>query len=369
MFENHMQHAIALAMRGWGTTHPNPMVGALIVEDGVVVAEGWHARSGELHAERNALNALGRRPRDGAVMVVTLEPCSTHGRTGACTDAIINSGIKTVVVGATDPFPSHAGRGFEVMRKAGITVIDGILADACEDLNLIFNHWAVRKSPLLALKTATTLDGRIATRTGESKWITGEDARQDVMRWRRYFPAIASSSGTVLADNPRLTSRSIGFDEWCPVRFVFDRRFRLANHPELNVFSDAFASKTIVVTSSNVGHSAQQDVLAHRGVQVWKFDSGDDAAFFAEFKARCAKIEITGILAEGGSGFMGALLKSRQADYLFQYMAPKILADNESKSVFSGQTVFKLTNAISINELNYSKLGQDLLLRGKLVYP
>jgi len=241
--EPFMRRALELARQGWGETHPNPMVGALIVEEGRIVAEGYHAQDGGPHAERLALLARGKPPRPGAIMYVTLEPCSTPGRTGACTDAIIAAGFKHVVVGATDPNPAHAGKGFEVLRSAGIEVTSGVLETECSDLNLIFNHWVVKGTPLIAAKSAVTLDGRMACRTGESKWITGEQARADVHRWRRLFPAIAVGAGTVMKDNPRLTARMAGVEEWCPIRFVFDGLLRTVVDKQLaDVYTDEFAS-------------------------------------------------------------------------------------------------------------------------------
>ena len=216
-----MRRALELANGVWGNTHPNPMVGAVIVEDGHIVAEGATAHDGGPHAERLALLARGKAPRPGATMYTTLEPCCTHGRTGACTEAIIAAGIKRVVVGATDPFPAHQGKGYELLRAAGIEVITGVLERECNDLNLIFNHW-VQRGTMLAAKSAVTLDGKIACRTGESRWITNEAARADVHRWRRLFPAIAVGAMTVLKDNPRLTARIEGQPEWSPLRFVFE---------------------------------------------------------------------------------------------------------------------------------------------------
>src|SRR5947199_7538807 len=172
-----MRRALELARRVWGATHPNPTVGAVIVEEGQIVGEGATAPDGGPHAERLALLARGKTPRPGATLYVTLEPCSTQGRTGACTDAIIAAGIKRVVVGATDPNPEHAGRGFEVLRAAGVEVIDGVLARECSDLNLVFNHWITQGGPMIAAKSATTLDGKIAARTGESRWITNPASR------------------------------------------------------------------------------------------------------------------------------------------------------------------------------------------------
>jgi len=205
--EQLMVRALELARRGWGATNPNPMVGALIVEEGDIVAEGWHAKDGGPHAERAALAALGRRPRPGATMVVTLEPCSTAGRTGACCDAIKAAGIARVVVGTTDPNPAHAGRGADVLRAAGIEVLAGVRASECAELNLIFNHWITTGRPLIAGKVATTSDGYSHPPAGVDRWITGAAARENVHHWRRFFPAIAVGAGTVLADDPALTRR------------------------------------------------------------------------------------------------------------------------------------------------------------------
>ena len=364
-FQNEMRRAITLAERAWGETHPNPHVGALIVEEGNIVAEGWHEHAGEPHAEINALRALGRKPKPGATLVVTLEPCSTHGRTGACTTAILSAGISRVIAGATDPFPAHSGRGFALLREAGLEVISGVLAEECADLNLIFNHRVSHAAPLVALKTATTLDGRTATRTGDSQWITGATARADVMRWRRYFPAIATSAATVLSDNPRLTSRWGGFAERCPVRFVFDRRLRTAARAGLHVFEDAFAVRTVVVTADTADDTAVE-TLERRGIAVWRLDTFNDAAFFGAFKARCAAAKLGGILVEGGGTFLGGWLNSGTADYLFHYTAPKLLGDVAALPAFAGAEVPTLTEALTLHDVRHAIFGDDVLTRGWL---
>lgn len=364
VMENWMRRALELARRAWGKTHPNPMVGALIVEDGKIVAEGWHERSGELHAERIALNNLGRAPKPDATMVVTLEPCSTHGRTGACCEAIARAGIARVIVGATDPFAGHAGNGFALLRHSGVEVISGILAEECTDLNLIFNHWIVRREPFVALKTATSLDGRIASRHGESQWLTSTASRADVMRWRRYYPAIATSSGTVLADDPRLTSRREGVEEWCPVRFVFDRRLRTAERLDLQVFSDAFREKTVVVTTEKA-EEKKRAALEKNGVLVWTLPASTERDFFRAFKTRCAEENLPGVWVEGGGTFLGAWLKSGEADYLYQYVAPVLFADAQALPAFQGSDT-DLKNLFKINELKYERTGDDGLIRGYL---
>jgi len=367
--ERFMRRAIELARSVWGTTHPNPMVGAVLVEHDQIVGEGATAPDGGPHAERLALLARGKTPRPGAVLYVTMEPCSTEGRTGACTNAIIAAGIKHVVVGTTDPNPAHAGRGLDVLRAAGVEVISGVLEPECRDLNLIFNHWITTGSPLLAAKTASTLDGRIACRTGDSRWITGEPARADVMHWRRLFPAIAVGAGTIMHDDPRLTSRIEGRDEWCPVRFVFDGLLRTVTDKHLpKVYTDEFHDRTIVVTTPHGGMGYVRK-LKDLGVQVWVLPSATQRAGMADFRARCAEERITGVYFEGGVQLLSELLRERQIDYLFSYRAPMLLADDRAKPMLNGLRTEKLTQAIRMTDVHHAVLGEDMLTRGRVVYP
>ncbi|MEZ5413785.1 MAG: bifunctional diaminohydroxyphosphoribosylaminopyrimidine deaminase/5-amino-6-(5-phosphoribosylamino)uracil reductase RibD [Opitutaceae bacterium] len=367
--EPFMRRALELAHSVWGTTHPNPMVGAVLVEDGKIVGEGATAPDGGPHAERLALLARGKKPRPGAVLYVTLEPCSTEGRTGACTEAIMAAEIKTVVVGTTDPNPAHAGRGLELLRAAGIEVISGVLEAECRDLNLIFNHWITTDTPLLAAKTATTLDGRIACRTGDSRWITGEVARADVMRWRRLFPAIAVGAGTLMHDNPRLTSRIAGREEWCPVRFVFDGLLRTVTDRNLPaVYTDEFKERTIVVTTPHGGMGYVRK-LKDMGVGVWVLPSTTQRVAWPDFRRKCADERIAGVYFEGGAQLLSQLLRDAQIDYLFSYRAPMILGDDRAKPMMNGLRTEKLVNAVRLTEVHHNVLGDDMLARGRVVYP
>lgn len=364
-----MRRALELAHSVWGTTHPNPMVGAVLVEDGKIVGEGATAPDGGPHAERLALLTRGKKPRPGAVLYVTLEPCSTEGRTGACTEAIKAAEIKTVVVGTTDPNPAHAGRGLELLRAAGIEVISGVLEAECRDLNLIFNHWITTDTPLLAAKTATTLDGRIACRTGDSRWITGEVARADVMRWRRLFPAIAVGAGTLMHDNPRLTSRIAGREEWCPVRFVFDGLLRTVTDRNLPaVYTDEFKERTIVVTTPHGGMGYVRK-LKDMGVRVWVLPSTTQRVAWPDFRRKCADERIAGVYFEGGAQLLSQLLRDAQIDYLFSYRAPMILGDDRAKPMMNGLRTEKLVNAVRLTEVHHNVLGDDMLARGRVVYP
>lgn len=366
--EHFMRRALALARQGWGTTHPNPMVGAVIVEQGGVVAEGFHARDGEPHAEIMALHNLERLPRPGATLYVTLEPCSTQGRTGACTSAIIAAGLQHVVVGATDPNPVHAGHGFEMLRAAGVEVTEGVLVDDCLDLNLIFNHWITTQTPLLAAKAAVTLDGKIATRANDSEWITGEMARADVHRWRRLFPAIAVGAGTILSDNPSLTSR-VGDEVWCPLRLVFDGLLRTVVEKKLpKVYTDEHKHRTIVVTTPHGGLGYMRKLQA-MGVQVWNLPSSTMRAPLVDFRRKCAEAGITGVYFEGGAQIISELIQFRQLDYLFVYRAPVLLGDERAKAVFKGLRTEKLTNAVRIENVRHASFGPDQLMRGRVAYP
>lgn len=368
MHEPFMRRALDAARRGWGDTHPNPLVGAVIVEEGSVVAEGFHARAGEPHAEVNALRALSRAPKPGATLYVTLEPCCTHGRTPPCTEAIIASGLKRVVVGATDPNPAHAGHGFERLRAAGVDVVSGVLARECADLNLIFNHWMARGTPLLAAKAGVTLDGKVATRTGESKWITGEAARANAHRWRRYFPAIAVGAGTLRADNPRLTSRLEGA-EWCPWRFVFDGLLRTVtdqNPPHL--YTDEFRERTIVVTTQHGGLGYVRK-LNSMGVKTWVLPGQAPKVNFAEFRKRCVEEGVIGVLFEGGAQLLSEMLQAKELDYLFTYQAPVFFADDKGKAILRGLRTEKLAQAVRLREVRHETHGDDVLTRGFVQYP
>jgi diaminohydroxyphosphoribosylaminopyrimidine deaminase/5-amino-6-(5-phosphoribosylamino)uracil reductase len=366
--ESFMRRALELARQAWGATHPNPMVGAVLVEEGRIVGGGFHAEDGGPHAERLALLARGKPPRPGATLYVTLEPCSTAGRTGACTEAIIAAGVKHVVVGAVDPNPAHAGKGLEVLRAAGIEVVAGVLAQECTDLNLIFNHWITRGEPLFAAKAAVTLDGKIATRTGESRWITNESSRADVHRWRRLFPGIAVGAMTVLKDNPKLTART-GGAEWCPWRFVFDGLLRTVVEQNLpDVYTDAHRERTIVVTTSHGGMGYVRK-LRDMGIKVWIFDSGTQRVPFADFRRRCAGERISGVYFEGGAQLVSEVLRARQLDYLMVYRAPVLFADEKGRSIFGGLRPDRLDHAVRLGDVRHETFGDDELMRGRVIYP
>lgn len=358
--EGFMRRALELAQMAWGRTHPNPMVGAVIVEDGAIVAEGWHQAAGQAHAEVAALNALVRRPAAGATLYVTLEPCSTFGQTGACTDAIVSAGIQRVVVGAEDPNPAHAGRGLELLRAAGVSVTSSVLGEQCADLNLIFNHWITRDTPLFAAKMALTLDGKFAAASGNSRWVTGESARADVMRWRRYFPAIAVGANTVLKDDPSLTARN-GDEVWCPIRFVFDRNLKtLEAAVPPRVYSDAHASRTVILCSEAAANGAR----GRTDNRLWVLPERGQHLDWQAFRARCTEEGICGVYVETGPTLATRVIESGLVDYLFIYQAPKLMSDAASPGLGSLRHSQSMDEVFALHDLRFSSLGDDRLTRG-----
>ena len=274
-----------------------------------------------------------------------------------------------MVVGATDPNPDHAGKGFEVLRAAGVEVVAGVLERECADLNLIFNHWIARRTPLMAAKVAVTLDGKIACRTGESRWITGEASRADVHHWRRYFPGIAVGAMTILKDNPRLTARPEGGEEWCPRRFVFDGLLRTVSDKILpHVYTDAHRERTVVVTTPHGGMGYVRK-LRDLGIAVWVMDSSTQRVNFADFRRRCAEEKITGVYVEGGAQLVSEIIRAKQLDYLFSYRAPVLFADDKARAVFSGLRPEQLDQAVRLADVRNETFGDDSLMRGRVVYP
>ncbi len=362
-----MQRALELARKAWGQTHPNPMVGCIIVKDDQEVAEGYHPKAGEAHAERMAINSLKHKAisAENTTLYVTLEPCSTHGRTPPCTDAILESGIKKVIVGTLDPNPLHSGRAIDILKTAGIEVKTGVEKHACSRLNIIFNHAITQSIPLIALKFASTLDGKIATHSGRSQWITGAEARENVMHWRRYFPAIGVGADTVLKDNPSLTIRSGDSIQGCPIRFIFDRQKKTLKEPQFfKVYTDEYKDRTIVVTGSGDSNMIQafEDSM---GVKVWQMETDD---FHEQFKKRCFVEGITGVYIEGGAGLHSDFLKNKAADYVFSYRAPKLFGDSHAPGAVRGFQPNTPSDAIHLSDISHEILGADQLMHGFIQY-
>lgn len=365
-----MRRALRLARRGYGQTSPNPMVGAVLVRSGQVIGQGFHQRAGLPHAEIEALRRAERRghnPR-GATLYVTLEPCSTHGRTPPCTDAIIAAGIKRVVVAATDPNPRHAGRGFALLRRAGIKVVQGVLSAEAAQLNEVFNHWIVHRTPFVTVKAAMSLDGKIATRTGESKWITGPESRAYAMHLRAGADAILVGVNTVLADDPALTVRAVdgpgakmaGARQ--PRRIVLDSQARTPLSSRLVV--DDFADLTTIVVTKEAPERRVKALAGKVRVEVAPVRRG--GIDLHGLLQRLGEREITSLLVEGGGEVNASFLFSGLAQRVAFFYAPKIIGGRAARKGVAGTSISNLRDALLLNEVEYRWLGDDLLLAGLL---
>jgi len=352
-----MRRALALARRATGDTVPNPLVGAVLVRDGRIVGEGWHRRAGQPHAEVEAIRDATARGElvQGATLYVTLEPCCTHGRTPPCTEAIVGAGIRRVVVAATDPNPAHAGRGLEVLRQAGVVVDVGLMEGISAVMNAGFNHWIVHGIPKVTLKAGMSLDGKIATRTGESRWITSERSRSAAMRLRQQHDAILVGIGTVLADDPSLTIRLRGRAR-CPVRVILDSRGRTP--PSARMLTDAFAGRTVVVVTSRAPEARLRRI---RGLSsVWMAPS--DAAGRVDLRwlmAELGRMPVTNVLVEGGGEVHGAFLESGLAHAIRFFYGPLVLGGREARPAVGGAGFPSLAALPRLSRIRWQRLGDD----------
>ena len=403
-----MRLALRLARRGYGETSPNPMVGALLVRGGKIIGRGWHRRAGLPHAEIEALRDAqkhGHNPK-GATLYVTLEPCCTHGRTPPCTDALIAAGIKRAVVGTTDPNPRHAGRAFKILKHAGIEITapgsagvppansstrsqatrrrdagaprTDALANECAKLNEAFNHWIVHRTPFVTVKVAMTLDGKIATASGESKWITGEKARAHGMKLRQGSDAILVGINTILADNPSLTVRTkMEHGRWKmmkPIRrIILDS---LARMPlTAKVMSDEFSKLTTVVVSKRAPKNRVAALarcvnvltapLAKSSSPVTRHPSLDLLWLLKKLGAE----NVTSLLVEGGGEVNASFLLGGFAQRVAFFYAPKILGGRDSRKGVAGEGAKSLADALQLQDVEWKRLGPDLLLTARIGTP
>lgn len=353
----YMRQAVALARRGTGWTAPNPLVGAVVVKDGKVIGRGYHARCGGLHAERAALADCTVSPR-GATMYVTLEPCCHQGRQPPCTDAILAAGIARVVVGSDDPNPLVAGKGLEILRRGGVEVVSGVLREACDALNSVFFHFIRTKRPYVVMKYAMTMDGKIATRTGASRWITGEAARRRVHRDRHRYTAIMAGVGTVLADDPMLNCRIKGGKN--PVRIICDTHLRTPLTSQ--IVRTAGEIPTILATCAEPSlYGPYLD--AH--CQVWTLPERDGHVDLDALMDRLGSAGIDSVLLEGGGTLNWAALESGIVQRVQAYVAPKLFG-GDAKSPVEGQGVALPDQAVALKNTRISRVGEDILLESEV---
>ena len=349
-----MRETLRIAKNALGRTSPNPLVGAVIVKDGKIIAEGWHRQAGTPHAEIHALNMAGELAK-GATLYVNLEPCSHFGRTPPCAKAIIDAGIKKVVAAMSDPNPKVAGRGFELLKNAGIEVQVGVLADEAEKLNEIFIKWITKNLPFVTMKFAASLDGKISTVTGESQWISCEESRKFVHHLRDINAGIMVGVNTVLMDNPSLTTRIDGGKS--PVRIVVDS---MARTPiDAKVICDDQAETIIAVTTS--APAGKLSALRNSGVEI--IIAGDGPKVDLEILMReLAAREITSVLLEGGGTLNFSMLEAGFVDKVYTFIAPKILGGKNAPTAVAGAGFKNLADAIQFKNIRTEKIGTDILI-------
>ncbi|MDK2888394.1 MAG: diaminohydroxyphosphoribosylaminopyrimidine deaminase [Thermoanaerobacter sp.] len=355
-----MRMALDLAKKAMGRTSPNPMVGAVLVKDGQVVGRGYHARAGTPHAEIHALREAGERA-EGATLYVTLEPCCHQGRTGPCTEAILAAGVKRVVTAMVDPNPLVAGRGVERLRQAGVEVTVGVLEEEARRLNEVFVKYITTRSPFVVLKAAMSLDGKIATRTGESRWITGSQARLAVHYLRDRYDAILVGINTVLKDNPSLTTRLPDREGRDPVRVIVDSLARTP--PGARVITQESPAPTIVAVTEKAPEENRRR-LEDAGARVLVVPGPGPGVDLVALMKELARREITSVLVEGGSRIHASFLESRLVDKVIWFIAPLIIGGSSAPGPVGGEGPARLSEAVRLREVLITRYGEDFCVEG-----
>lgn len=358
MDEIYMCEALRIAAYASGRTTPNPLVGAVIVKDNRIVGQGWHRKAGTEHAEIHALHQAGELAK-GADIYVTLEPCSHYGKTPPCCQAIIKAGIKRVIVAMTDPNPLVAGNGLKELKAAGIEVVEGVCRDEAEKLNEVFLKWIVHKMPFIVVKTAMTLDGKIATVSGDSKWITNEKSRKFVHQLRDLYDGILVGIGTVLADNPTLTTRldHLGKN---PVRIIVDSKARIPL--DSIVITDKSAHTILAVTE----RASQEKIAAllQVGIEVIVTKEKADQVDLSDLLKILAEKNICSILVEGGSRINYSFFVEHLVDKVHCFIAPKIIGGTDAASPIGGKGTFYMKDAYQLNDITTERFDEDILITG-----
>lgn len=353
--QDYMTRAIELAKKGEGWTNPNPMVGAVIVKDGRIIGEGYHARCGELHAERNAIASL-TESAEGATLYVTLEPCCHYGKTPPCTEAILEQKIKKVVIGSRDPNPKVAGKGAKILRDAGVTVVEDFMKDKCDELNPIFFHYITTKTPYVVMKYAMTLDGKIATKTGASKWITQEAARREVQYMRHRYMGIMVGIGTVLADDPMLNVRVEGLKS--PVRIICDSKLRIPLDSQIVKSEREY--RTIVAYADLENVEKKKEILQTMGVETVFCSDMKKHVNLKHLMEYLGKENIDSILLEGGGTLNDRALQAGVVQEVQAFIAPKIFGGTGSRTPVDGIGIELPSQAAVLKFKDICQIGEDL---------
>ncbi|MFH0788297.1 MAG: bifunctional diaminohydroxyphosphoribosylaminopyrimidine deaminase/5-amino-6-(5-phosphoribosylamino)uracil reductase RibD [Pseudomonadota bacterium] len=352
----YMKQALRLARKALGRTSPNPMVGAVVVRKGVVVGQGFHQKAGSPHAERLALDQAGGKAR-GATLYLNLEPCNHFGRTPPCTQLIVEKGVKKVVFGMTDPNPTVQGDGAEWLRSQGIKVVSGVLEQDCRRLNEFFIKWVTTGLPFVLLKAAVSLDGRIATRTGDSKWISNERSRRLVHQLRNQVDGLLVGIGTVLKDDPLLTVRLPKGKIKDPLRIVIDPRLRIPG--KAHILNDP--GKTLIVTGPQVPINKKK-ALETKGVEILSLPERKGHFSIRELLAVLGRRGITSLLVEGGAEVYGSFLMEGQVDKLILFMAPCLIGGQKAKGMIGGTGATTVSEALRFREIKVRLWAGDILV-------
>lgn len=359
----YMRLALSLAGKAKGFTSPNPCVGAVVVKDGNIVGQGYHRAAGLSHAEVAAINDAGNNAKDAA-LYVTLEPCNHHGSTPPCTQEIIHAGINTVYIGCKDPNPFVSGGGIAFLREHGVTVKTGVLKEDAQDLIEDF-IWYIQndKKPFVILKSAATLDGNIATATGDSKWITNEKSRRYAHQMRQEADAILIGSGTLQKDNPSLTARLSGKRTRDPVRIILDTRLRIKE--DAKVITQASDAITIIATGPDVSNE-KRTRLTNAGVKIIEVSIKDQRLDLDELMVKLGQMSILSVLIEGGAIVAGAALKSGIVNKMLYFLAPKVLGGDDGVKVFKGKGPALIKNVYTFKKMDVRLFDNDILVQGYL---
>ena len=353
-----MELALKLAKKGRGKVNPNPMVGSVIVKNSQIIGEGYHELFGGPHAEINAFNST-LEDLANSTIYVTLEPCSHYGKTPPCVDKIIENKISRVVIGMVDPNPKVSGRGIKKLREAGIEVIIGVLENECEKINEVFIKYISLKKPFVVLKSAMSLDGKIATSKGESKWITGEKARSEVHNLRNELSGIMVGVNTIIKDNPELTCRLEKGRN--PIRIVVDSTLRIPI--ESKVICEINKAETIIATTSSANKNKILE-LENLGVKILIIKSKDKRVDLQELMIKLGELNIDSILLEGGSALNFSAINSGIVDKIQMYISPKIIGGENSKTPVGGSGIDLLKDAFKVESLISRQVGEDILIEG-----
>lgn len=361
--EKYILRTFQLARKGVGAVNPNPLVGAVIVKNNQVIGEGYHRYFGGLHAEVEAVEDAAA-PVEGATVYVNLEPCAHHGKTPPCASMLIQKKVQRVVIAMRDPNPQVAGKGIEMLRNAGIDVTVGVLEADALDLNRVFVKYITTKWPYVVMKTAMTLDGKIATRVGDSRWVTGEAARKVVHDLRHEYSAIMVGVNTVIADDPELTTRR-DKESRNPVRIIVDSAARIPM--DSHVIKNPGEAKTIIAHTRKASAEKLQ-ILREGDVETIEATGNDGKVDLNQLFKILGERGIDGILLEGGGMLNFSALQSKLVDEVITFVAPKIVGGEHAKSPVSGKGVDVMNQAYAVKEMRTMAIGDDLMIRGKITY-